>query len=364
MNNFSTLLKPEEKAVFELRELYSNYGYLPYKMSKFEEYDFYVKNKDFLVSDRIITFNDTNGKLLALKPDVTLSIVKNAGDEKGCTQKLFYNENVYRVSGSTHAYKEIMQAGIECIGDVGTFDIAQVLTLALKSLDKFSESFVLDVSHMGVIAAVLEEAGCDEDFNKKIMHYIGEKNCHEIKALCEEYCVDEPTAEKISSLVEIYGKGETVFPLLKKLSQSEKMKKAVSELEEICLAVEASPLKEKINLDFSIVNDLSYYNGVVFKGYISSIPESVLSGGQYDRLMKKLGKKSGAIGFAIYLDLLEQLSYERREFDVDVLLLYAEDCNKKLLFEKAEELVKEGKSVSAQKAIPQKLRYKEIVEFN
>ena len=71
------LLKNEEKAVFSLRSLYKKYGYLPYKMSKFEEYELYMRNKDFLVSDRIITFNDTNGKLMALKPDVTLSIIKN-----------------------------------------------------------------------------------------------------------------------------------------------------------------------------------------------------------------------------------------------------------------------------------------------
>ena len=62
MNN----LKNYEKAVFALREIYLSYGYLPYKMSKFEEYDLYLKNKEFLVSDRVITFTDTNGKLLAL----------------------------------------------------------------------------------------------------------------------------------------------------------------------------------------------------------------------------------------------------------------------------------------------------------
>ena len=73
----SEYMRTEEKVIFALRELYSKYGYAQFKMSKFEEYDLYVKNKDFLVSDSVITFNDTNGKLLALKPDVTLSIIKN-----------------------------------------------------------------------------------------------------------------------------------------------------------------------------------------------------------------------------------------------------------------------------------------------
>ena len=72
------VLREEERAVYKMRELYGSYGYLQYKVSKFEEYDLYAKNKSFLVSDKLLTFTDTNGKLMALKPDVTLSIIKNS----------------------------------------------------------------------------------------------------------------------------------------------------------------------------------------------------------------------------------------------------------------------------------------------
>ena len=106
------LLKNEELAVYKLRSLYKSYGYLPFKMSKFEDYDLYARNKDFLVSDRVITFNDTDGRLLALKPDVTLSIIKNTKGISTDKQKVYYNENVYRVSGSTGQFQELMQTGI------------------------------------------------------------------------------------------------------------------------------------------------------------------------------------------------------------------------------------------------------------
>ena len=130
------LLKNEEKAIFSLRSLYKKYGYMPFKMSKFEEYDLYVRNKDFLVSDRIITFNDTNGKLLALKPDVTLSVIKSGVDAPGCKQKVYYNENIYRVSGSTHQYTEIMQVGLECIGDIDLYDVFEAVHLCLLYTSK------------------------------------------------------------------------------------------------------------------------------------------------------------------------------------------------------------------------------------
>ena len=128
-----SILKTEERAVFTLRSLYATHGYQPYKMSKFEEYDLYARNKDFLVSDSVITFTDTNGKLMALKPDVTLSIIKNYKDEPGVMQRVYYNENVYRVSDETHQYKEILQTGLECMGEIDFYNLCEVLRLAVES---------------------------------------------------------------------------------------------------------------------------------------------------------------------------------------------------------------------------------------
>ena len=144
------LLKSEERAIFNLRSLYRKYGYAPFKMSKFEEYDLYVRNKDFLVSDRVITFNDTNGKLMALKPDVTLSIIKNSDDTPNEKKKVFYNENGYRISKNTHRYKEIMQAGLECIGDLDFYDIYEVISLAAETLAQieYCESRGMKPSHV------------------------------------------------------------------------------------------------------------------------------------------------------------------------------------------------------------------------
>ena len=363
MNNLQSLLKNEEKAVFALRSLYGKYGYLPYKMSKFEEYDLYVRNKDFLVSDSVITFNDTNGRLLALKPDVTLSIVKNYVDEPGVMQKLFYNENVYRVSARTHTYKEIMQTGLECIGDIDLYDISEVVNLSLESLSEIGGEFVLDLSHLGVLSALLDETGGDEAFKKKIMHCISEKNRHELSLVCEENAIDSRVAAMLVAFVSVYGTPASVIEKLRKMCINEKMKTAVDELESICALLKNSRYSDKINLDFSIVNDMNYYNGIVFKGFINGIPESVLSGGQYDKLMKKMGKKARAIGFAVYLDSLEQTE-AKKQTDVDTLVLYSEKSDLNQLSQFITDKISTGESVSAQRKIPQKLRYKTLIDFD
>jgi len=43
----ANILKNEERAVFALRGLYRQYGYLPYKMSKFEDYEYYIDSFHF-----------------------------------------------------------------------------------------------------------------------------------------------------------------------------------------------------------------------------------------------------------------------------------------------------------------------------
>lgn len=302
MNFGDLIIRNDEKAIFALRALYRSYGYSQFKMRKFEEYDLYVKNKDFLISDSVITFTDTNGKLMALKPDVTLSIIKNTKDAPG-VQKLYYNENVYRVSNRTHAFKEIMQVGLECIGEVDSKCVIEVLTLAEESLKSISESYVLDISHMGIISEILDKCDASFECRKKVLQCIGEKNLHELAAVCNADGFDSQMTALLKKLTLTCGKVGEVMPEIVDMLSGVVSEQSILELENIAAALDS----EFVNIDFSVVNDMSYYNGIVFKGFIAGIPTGVLSGGQYDKLMKKMGKSSSAIGFAVYLDMLERL---------------------------------------------------------
>lgn len=350
------LLKNDEKAVFQLRSLYEKYGYSQYKMSKFEEYDLYVRNKDFLVSDNVITFTDTNGKLMALKPDVTLSIIKNTEHLPGILNKMYYNENVYRISGGTQSFKEIMQAGLECIGDIDNYAICEVLTLAAESLKQISEDFVLDISHLGILSAVIDSLGVSSEAAKKLTLAVSEKNAHAAASICE---AEGANPEKIRKLISTYGTLDKVTQTLDELD----CRAEVSELKEIVSALEKSGLKGKIRIDFSVINDMNYYNGFVFKGFVRGVASGILSGGQYDNLMQKMGKKSGAIGFAVYLDMLERLTYNEKSFDVDVVMLYDDSLDFLTVKNAVNSVIAGGQSVMAQKEIPSKIRYKKLVKI-
>ncbi len=322
--NGNISLEPNEKIIFDLRNLYKSYGYSHYRMGKFEEYDLYSGNKDFLISDGVITFTDTNGKLMALKPDVTLSIVKNTEKTENTVQKLYYNENVYRVSKSSRMFKEIMQVGLECIGKVDGFCIYEVLKLALRSLDRISENNVLDISSLDILVQAVKAAGIPESENENILHCISEKNTHELTAECRALGIASENIKMLKKLVSLSGAPKEVLPELEKLLGGKINAETFEKFKAIVLSLED---EKAVNIDFSLVDDIKYYNGIVFKGFVEGVPSGVLSGGQYDTLMKKMNRSDGAIGFAVYLDMLEYIVSAKENYDIDTLLLYGESSS-------------------------------------
>lgn len=360
--NTDKILQGDERAALALRALYHSYGYTQYKMNKFEEYDLYVQNKDFLISDNVITFTDTSGKLLALKPDVTLSIVKNAGG-RGSLEKVYYQENVYRVSGRTHAFREIMQVGLECIGAVDTYCIFEVLTLAAKSLATISEHAVLDVSHLGIVSAVLDALAVSADTRRALLAAIGEKNLHEATAIATAAGVAPEKIAVLQTLISSYGAPRDVLPTLLPVLTDIVPKETLDTFTALLTALEGSPVGALVRVDLSVVGDIGYYNGIVFKGFIAGVPEGLLSGGEYNGLMRKMGKKENAIGFAVYLDALERFMEDKESYDVDTVLLYDRHTSPAALAEKMASLVAEGKTALALREVPERLRYRALLSL-
>lgn len=311
MTDILSIMSPEERAAFSLCAIYEGAGYQKYRMSKFEEYALYVQNKDFLVSESVITFTDTDGKLLALKPDVTLSIIKNSRSQDGVT-KVYYKENVYRVSKGTKSFKELMQAGLECLGEVTTETVIEVLSLAAKSLDAISPENVLEISHLDIVSGVLSALSLPEEIKREFLLYLGEKNLGGIRALAARASLSPLQADMLEKLVSVYGAPEKVLPELDRLAITAELTAAIAELRAIVGGLATLGLSKKLIIDFSVVNDMNYYNGIAFKGFVNGIPVGILSGGEYDGLLKKMQKSDKGIGFAVYMDELSRLG-EKKE---------------------------------------------------
>ena len=314
------ILKPQERLSLQLRLLYEKEGFRKYHMGRFEEYGLYQENRRFLSSEQVITFTDLDGRLLALKPDVTLSIAKNANPAAGTCQRYYYAENVYRPSQESHTFQEISQMGLECIGAVDDAVCAQTVSLAMKSLALTGTPFVLELSHMGFVTGLFDAVGAPEAAREKLLGCIRDKNQHELQKLASNAGLSRQGIDALCRLGELSGQWEAVLSQAEPLALNASMGAALEEVRTICETLEAQGQTENLKLDLSLVNDIDYYNGLVLQGYLAGLPRAVLKGGRYDPLVARFTPGAKAVGFALYLDELERLGEQNRETEGRVML--------------------------------------------
>ena len=273
---------------------------------------------------------------------------------------MYYHENVYRTSPAAVGYREIMQTGLECIGQVGLLEEGEVLSLAAESLEAIGRAYLLDVSHLGFAAGLTERLA--EAVRRDILAELGRKNVPALRELCARNGVEHALSEKLCKLAGLYG-GAELFPRLEELAEDGASRAALAELRTLWGMMESLGLAENLRLDFSIVNDMSYYNGLIFRGYLPGLASGVLAGGRYDNLLRKMGRQGGAVGFAVYLDQLERLEETESGYDGDVLLLYRPEDDPAAVAAKARALGRDGRVVRTDRREPPGLRFRETVRF-
>ena len=299
-------LQPKERASFALRTLYEAAGCRKYHMGRFEEYGLYQENRSFLSSEQVITFTDLDGRLLALKPDVTLSIAKTAQPTPGETLKYYYHENVYRPSAESHTFKEISQMGLELLGEVKEPEVRQTVCLAARSLEQMGQPWVLEISHMGYLFGLFDALGVPEAARPGLLETLRAKNIHELRAAAKAAGLSDADANALTALLSLSGEYAVALPKAAALCRNARMEAAVAELNAL-----AEPLAKEggsIRLDLTLAGEMEYYNGLIFQGYLRPLPRPLLKGGRYDLLMQKFTPGADAIGFAVYLDELDRLS--------------------------------------------------------
>jgi len=330
----------EDRITQDLTNLYRSYGYSRYRMEKFEPYELYLENKNYL-KESVIAFPDNSGRLMALKPDVTLSVVRTTLQEEA-EKKVYYSENVYRMERDTREYREIRQIGLEFIGGDGGYPEAETVLLAAHSLRCISENFVLCLSHMDIVNALLAGNDVSNDELRRILQAIRRHRCHTLT----ELSLPEETIKCLRTLISLPGDARMALACLREMNAGATVDAMIEELEAVLSILEDAGFASRVRIDFSILNDTDYYNGISFVGYLDGIPKAVLSGGRYDYLMHRFGKKQGGIGFAIYVGELVRTFAAGTENDADILLIYGSAAAADVL-KKVHELTEQGFTVRA-----------------
>lgn len=294
-----------ESTALLLRERLEKQGYHCYRMGRFEEYSLYQQYARFLSTEQVITFTDLDGRLLAVKPDVTLSIAKNAQPQPGQCKKYYYQEKVYRPSRESHTFREISQMGVECIGAVDNSLVTQIIRLGIDALALTGCDFVLEVGHMGFITGLLEGLQVPPEIRGAVLECLRNKQGHILAEYARQGKLSHDCAATLQRVILLEGELGPVLDQAQAMVLNTKMQAALDQLEDIAGIL--GHISQKVRLSLRLTGEMEYYNGVVMAGYVKGLPRCLLKGGQYDLLARQFTPGAGAMGFALYLDELDGL---------------------------------------------------------
>ena len=331
MKNYIKNMSKKDLVLLNIRKMYDSYGYKKISLPSFEEYDLYNENKDF-IDRNVLTVMSPNGKLLALRPDITLSVAKKVSKDQSLKySKIYYQENVYNLTKYV-GYEEDEQLGIELIGKESTFLDFEIIDLAVKSLDIINKKSMIVLSHAGFVSSIFGNFDLEYEVKEQIFDCINRKNSHDIEKILENNKhISENVKKLIYKIPELSGNLENIEKELLKYEINKNTKKILFELKQLNNLLLKFHKKSKILFDFSIVKNLNYYNGIILQGYIEDFPNVILTGGRYDKLFEKFGVDTGAVGFAILTDGLKGYYKDGDKKDFEVLIAYDNSDFEKLV---------------------------------
>lgn len=278
-------------------------GYMEVSSPTLEYYDLF--SKDYLANngDNTFKFMDADGRILVLRPDCTVPIVRILSTKMKnfvFPLRLCYVQDVFRIDEEQAAKKrEFRQAGVELFGISSYKADVEVIITAIETLKHLGlEDFQVDIGQTKLLKEILKSAEIGEEEKDLIVQNMENKNLVELNKLIGQLSMDENTKTILKQLPKLFGDVEEVLDEINSFSLTPRMKEAVEELEMICKRIDEYGLGEYIKLDLGMITTLKYYSGVIFKGFTKDLGEVLLSGGRYDGLLQDFDIDISATGFA------------------------------------------------------------------
>lgn len=325
-----------------LVELFEKWGYQEVASPTFEFYE--VVREEDNPEDQLFKFIDREGRILALRPDMTTPIARMVTThlQGGVLPwRLYYTGSVFRYeSVQAGKLREFSQAGVELIGASGAGADGEVIALAIEALQACSlKNFRLGIGQVAIAKSLIEQITQDPVVAKGIKQAIIKKDLVALETILQREGGSLEQKNKLQELATLHGSRE-VLAKARKLSSQGEVLQQLDALEEVYEILESYGLADYIFFDFSILRDFDYYTGIVFEGYAPGLGYPVCGGGRYDGLLAKFGLEMPAVGFALGLErvmLAQSKPFTRPAADY---LLVGEDYG--AMLKEAKKLREEG----------------------
>jgi len=312
-----------------------------------EYYDNFTLVKSAIPQEKMFKLTDSDGRLLVLRPDITLSVARIAATKLKTTEnKLCYFSNIYEANAAGVNSREIAQAGVEFLGTKSDFSDAEIIALAIESLLALGlKDFIIDIGQIEFFKGLLSGSGLNEEQIEKIRAFINKKDLINVEILLKEYGANSKLLESIMALPTLFG-GEEVLKKAAAFTENKKALSALENIKNVYKLLAEFGYEKYIAIDLGTIKSLSYYTGIVFTGLSGSFGASILTGGRYDNLTAEFGKNIPSVGFAIGLKrVLIALERENKltKKTEEIILVAAEKGMEKDAYLYAEKMRKSGK---------------------
>ena len=348
------------------RRIFELYNFEEIILPFLEELSLFIRSvgeETDIVQKEMYAFEDKGGRVVALRPEGTASVVRAYIEErmysKGGYKKLFYEGAMFRYERpQAGRYRQFHQIGAEIFGIDSPLSDAELIKMVEDILSYLNISAKLEINTLG-------------DFESRKIYVYKLRNF--LKENKEQLCDDckrrmerNPLRVldcKVDSCIEITKNGPMLMEYLNE--------KSVERFEKVKEYLNALNIEYTVNP--RLVRGLDYYTDTVFEFTTDKIGAqgTVAAGGRYDTLVKQLGgPDTPALGFAAGIErlmiLLENIPKTKRpigiipviqDFNIQALKIAERLRDRKV---KTELILKEG-SLKSKMKLANKLNCKYVI---
>ncbi|TJX13897.1 hypothetical protein E9840_07990 [Tissierella creatinini] len=300
-------LKYKKSIEREMEDYFESKGFSIIEPDIFQNYDDFLLSNFRHDSSKTVKVLGGDSKIFILRPDITSNILGKILSrwEGKPPLKVYYNSRVYSNSPGG-GIKESYQVGVESLGDKPIVADTEILEMAITLMESLKTPYVLELGSSKYLDSYIRELKLNSKDEFQIRNLLAKKNKDELINLLKKKDIKSPI---LDAILDMEGNMEEVIQKARRLYVNYEMEGSLNSVESLMAFFKERDLLDKVNLDLSMIPDLDYYDGIVFKGYCQGTSKKVISGGRYDKLTEMFGRNVSAVGFMIDLGLATQLRY-------------------------------------------------------
>jgi ATP phosphoribosyltransferase regulatory subunit len=272
-------------------------------------YDLFEQGMGQREAQRGFRFTDNDGRLLALRPDVTSSVARMAAtllSERPRPLRFCYAAPVFRQQTQSHAEwrRENTQLGCELIGTGGKPADLEVLRLAAEILSRLNlqSRYCITINNVEIFNGVAAHLNLEERAREQLRRLIDTRETAELRRFLKNY----PEARAFSQPAQLIGKRNVIQSARNSVTNPRSLA-ALDSLEDLWTEIESLGFENSFEIDLGDVSSLDYYTGLSLKIFVHGAGASVGRGGRYDGLTGSFGRAEPAVGFVLNLDALTEV---------------------------------------------------------